>query len=107
DTNKPTDSSTTDESDSSDREFNLDTAGLELLPAGAVPGKQEKLPGQFDEHQKTLDRIEENWKKIDRRKWIRRQCADRRKEIRFGGRDRRLAKFDRRRSQRGWKGEWN
>ncbi|MEM7209960.1 MAG: hypothetical protein AAF434_19220 [Pseudomonadota bacterium] len=90
-----------------EREFNLDTSGLELMPAGTVPGGREKLPGEFDEHEKTLNRIEENWKKIDRRKFIRRQCPDRRNEVRFGARDRRLAKFDRRRSQRGWRGEWN
>ena len=29
-----------------DREFNLDTSGLELLPAGTIPGAPEKLPGQ-------------------------------------------------------------
>ena len=86
--------------------LNLDTSGLELLPPGAVPKDREILPGQFQEHEKTLKRLEENWKKIDRRKWIRRQIPDRRQEIRFGSRDRRLAKFDRRRVSRGWKGEW-
>ena len=86
--------------------YNLDTTGLELLPPGARPESEEILPGQFNEHLKTLKRLEENWKKIDRRKRIRRQCPDRRQEIRFGARDRRLAKFDRRRVSRGWKGEW-
>ncbi len=86
--------------------FNLDTSGLELLPPGAVAKDREVLPSQFQEHEKTLKRLEENWKKIDRRKWIRRQIPDRRQEIRFGSRDRRLAKFDRRRVSRGWKGEW-
>ncbi len=85
-----------------ERIFNLDTAGIELLPADAAPESAVKLPGQFDEHEKTLDTLKENWNRIDSRRWVRRQLPDRRQDIRFGGRDRRLAKFDRRRDCRGW-----
>jgi len=85
-----------------DRTFNLDTDGIELLPADATPESANKLPGQFDEHEKTLDTLKGNWTRIDSRKWVRRQQLDRRLELRFGGRDRRLAKFDRRRDNRGW-----
>ena len=56
---KPDTEQTDDEKD-----YNLDISGLELMPSGVNPGyTQEKLPGQFDEHEKTLQRIEENWKR--------------------------------------------
>ncbi len=92
------------EPESANDALEFDAPDLALLPTDFVEEAPEILPGQFTEHDKTLKTLEEKWKRFDRRKIVRRQCPDRRQDIRFGGRDRRLAKFDRRRSKRGFLG---
>ena len=83
---------------SNDKEYNLDTTGLSLVP----PADDEEAFELAQVRPKNRQLINDNQHVVDKRRFIRRVGTERRYEIRFDTEDRRASRSDRRACERHW-----